>query len=60
MTQAELATPGIDAVIRAFVEAAHAQQIDFLRELVKVPSDNPSGDCARMPRAPRRCWRRWA
>ena len=46
MTQVQLANPGIDADIRAFVDAAHAQQIDFLRELVKVPSDNPSGDCA--------------
>ena len=46
MTQAQLTSPGIDADIRAFVEAAHAQQIEFLRELVKVPSDNPSGDCA--------------
>jgi acetylornithine deacetylase/succinyl-diaminopimelate desuccinylase-like protein len=46
MTQAQLTATGIDADIRAFVEAGHAQQIDFLRELVKVPSDNPPGDCA--------------
>lgn len=46
MTQADIAASGIDADIRAFVEAAHAQQVVFLRELVKVPSDNPSGDCA--------------
>lgn len=60
MTQADIAASGIDADIRAFVEAAHAQQVVFLRELVKVPSDNPSGDCARMPRAPGRCSRRSA
>ena len=49
MTQAQLTSPGTkadtQADIRAFVEAAHPQQIAFLRELVKVPSDNPSGDC---------------
>ncbi len=32
--------------LAAFIDAQHAQQIDFLRELVKVPSDNPAGDCA--------------
>ena len=46
MTQAQLTTAGIGADIRAFVEAAHGRQTEFLRELVKVPSDNPSGDCA--------------
>lgn len=46
MTQADIAASGIDADIRAFVEAEHARQVVFLRELVKVPSDNPSGDCA--------------
>lgn len=32
--------------LSAFIDAHQAQQIDFLRELVKVPSDNPAGDCA--------------
>ena len=30
----------------AFVDNAHAAQCRFLAELVKVPSDNPPGDCA--------------
>jgi acetylornithine deacetylase/succinyl-diaminopimelate desuccinylase-like protein len=32
--------------IRTFVDSAFAQQTEFLAELVKVPSDNPPGDCA--------------
>ena len=32
--------------LAAFIDAQHGLQIDFLRELVKVPSDNPAGDCA--------------
>ncbi len=32
--------------LAAFIDAQHAQQIGFLRELVKIPSDNPAGDCA--------------
>lgn len=32
--------------LAAFLDAQHGLQIDFLRELVKVPSDNPAGDCA--------------
>jgi acetylornithine deacetylase/succinyl-diaminopimelate desuccinylase-like protein len=30
----------------AFLDAQHSRQIDFLREIVRVPSDNPPGDCA--------------
>jgi len=33
--------------IRSFVEARRAAQAAFLAELVKMPSDNPPGDCAR-------------
>ena len=32
--------------VRTFVDSAFAQQTEFLTELVKVPSDNPPGDCA--------------
>jgi len=30
--------------IAAFVEAHHQQQVDFLREIVRVPTDTPPGD----------------
>jgi acetylornithine deacetylase/succinyl-diaminopimelate desuccinylase-like protein len=33
------------ADIRAFLDAQHDRQVAFLRELVRVPSDNPPGDC---------------
>jgi len=32
--------------IRAFLAASRQQQTNFLAELVRVPSDNPPGDCA--------------
>ncbi|PNQ95487.1 peptidase M20 (plasmid) [Azospirillum argentinense] len=32
--------------IRAFLEQTRDAQVRFLAELVKVPSDNPAGDCA--------------
>jgi acetylornithine deacetylase/succinyl-diaminopimelate desuccinylase-like protein len=32
--------------VRTFVDSAFTQQTEFLAELVKVPSDNPPGDCA--------------
>ncbi|MDB5397934.1 MAG: peptidase [Rhodospirillales bacterium] len=32
--------------LRSHVDRHHAKQVDFLAELVKVPSDNPPGDCA--------------
>lgn len=31
--------------IRTFLDAEHERQVAFLAELVKVPSDNPPGDC---------------
>lgn len=34
-----------EARIRAFLDQEHEAQIAFLAELVKVPSDNPPGDC---------------
>lgn len=33
--------------ITAFLKTQHQAQAQFLAELVKVPSDNPPGDCAR-------------
>jgi succinyl-diaminopimelate desuccinylase len=35
------------ARIRAFLEGQQQAQTEFLAELVKVPSDNPPGDCRR-------------
>ena len=32
--------------IKAFVDDQFARETEFLAELVKVPSDNPPGDCA--------------
>ncbi|AKZ61792.1 peptidase M20 [Herbaspirillum hiltneri N3] len=32
--------------VLSFLDAEHAAQTRFLQELVRVPSDNPSGDCA--------------
>jgi acetylornithine deacetylase/succinyl-diaminopimelate desuccinylase-like protein len=34
------------ASILAQIDARHAEQIAFLAELIRVPSDNPPGDCA--------------
>lgn len=34
------------AALRDAVDALHDDQVRFLAELVKVPSDNPPGDCA--------------
>ena len=33
-------------MIKQAVEANFAEEVEFLRALVKVPSDNPPGDCA--------------
>ena len=33
-------------VIAAFVDRDFLRETEFLAELVKVPSDNPPGDCA--------------
>jgi len=41
----------IDALLLDFLAAQRAPQVDFLRELVRVPSDNPPGDC--LPHAQR-------
>lgn len=32
--------------MKAIIEAAFAREVDFLKALVKMPSDNPPGDCA--------------
>jgi acetylornithine deacetylase/succinyl-diaminopimelate desuccinylase-like protein len=39
-------TPLQNQAICDFIDAHHAEQTAFLAELVKVPSDNPPGDCA--------------
>ena len=39
-------TPDQQNKIRAYIDQQHATQVEFLAELVKVPSDNPPGDCA--------------
>ncbi len=38
---------GAHEQIHAFLDQEHANQVAFLAELVKVPTDNPPGDCAR-------------
>jgi acetylornithine deacetylase/succinyl-diaminopimelate desuccinylase-like protein len=42
MTDPETARAGV----LAHIDAHHAEQVEFLAELVRVPSDNPPGDCA--------------
>src|SRR4051812_10011108 len=39
-------TPDQQNKIRSYVDQHHKAQVEFLAELVKVPSDNPPGDCA--------------
>lgn len=34
------------ATLISFIDDQHEQQVAFLRELIRVPSDNPPGDCA--------------
>ncbi len=38
-------TPAIETAIHAFLEASRDAETRFLAEIVKVPSDNPPGDC---------------
>ncbi len=38
-------TPAIEAAIHAFLESSRDAETRFLAEIVKVPSDNPPGDC---------------
>ena len=50
-------TPAIETAIHAFVEASRDAETRFLAEIVKIPSDNPPGDCdaaAAARRAPHR------
>ena len=56
-TSATRDTDTAEAISR-FVDAHFAEEAAFLAELVKVPSDNPPGDCARTRAARRRCSRR--
>lgn len=39
-------TPEQGRTLRALVDRRHDEQVRFLAELVKTPSDNPPGDCA--------------
>ena len=39
-------TPEQQQSIRGYIDRHHPEQVAFLAELVKVPSDNPPGDCA--------------
>ena len=36
----------VRALVHAFLEREFIRQVEFLAELVRVPSDNPPGDCA--------------
>ncbi|HET8725915.1 MAG TPA: M20/M25/M40 family metallo-hydrolase [Alphaproteobacteria bacterium] len=38
--------PDAYSAIEGFVDARHRDQVDMLRRLVQVPTDNPPGDCA--------------
>jgi len=38
-------TPAIETTIHAFLESSRDAETRFLAEIVKVPSDNPPGDC---------------
>lgn len=42
----ESARESTRAVVSAFLEREFIRQVEFLAELVHVPSDNPPGDCA--------------
>ena len=47
MTDNSQAAPGkLGAGIPAFIDTQQSAQRAFLQEMVKVPSDNPAGDCA--------------
>ena len=37
----------LDTILVARVDADHPAAVEFLRELIRIPSDNPPGDCAR-------------
>ena len=39
-------TESARAVVTAFLEREFIRQVEFLAELVRVPSDNPPGDCS--------------
>lgn len=36
---------GLEGRIASLIDTGHKSQVDFLAELVRVPSDNPPGDC---------------
>ncbi len=46
-------------VFRFLLDDQHDRQVAFLRELVRVPSDNPPGDCAPLRCARNSCWKNW-
>jgi acetylornithine deacetylase/succinyl-diaminopimelate desuccinylase-like protein len=42
-----MGTPdGTEKSLRAFIDANHQEQVQFLADMVRVPTDNPPGDCA--------------
>jgi acetylornithine deacetylase/succinyl-diaminopimelate desuccinylase-like protein len=45
-TKNPVSDPGAARAIAAFLAGQQSAQAEFLRELVRVPSDNPPGDCA--------------
>ena len=38
--------PDVTTAIRRHLESRRDEQVRFLAELVRIPSDNPPGDCA--------------
>ena len=36
----------LSTIVDDFVDREFAREVDFLADLVRVPSDNPPGDCA--------------
>ncbi|MFC4277541.1 M20/M25/M40 family metallo-hydrolase [Achromobacter aloeverae] len=38
------------STLLSFIDQGHAAQVEFLRQIVRVPSDNPAGDCAPLGR----------
>ena len=42
-----MGTPdGTEKSLRAFIDANHQEQVQLLADMVRVPTDNPPGDCA--------------
>jgi hypothetical protein len=48
------------AAIDAWIDAHFDEEVRFLQELVKVPTDTHPATTRRMPNAPPNCWPAWA